>query len=135
MLMLYYSVDFDKGVFLLAAPAAAFVTAALLWWQMLERSGRRTLARGTLAGSLAGALAHYVCWLALMFGAAACHAVTPGCFDSVSGPPIDPLTAFWAAGVYSLFSLYFFGWLTVPAGAAIGALLAWRWFRGVQDSP
>lgn len=133
LLILYFSGGLDKATFLLAAPAAAFATGALLWWQMLERSGTRTIGRGALAGGLAGALAHYPCWLMLMFAAAACHAVFPGCMASVGGPPIDPLNALWAAGVYSLFSLYFVGWLTVPAGAVIGAVLAWRWFRETPD--
>lgn len=135
LLILYFSGDFDKAMFLLAAPLAAFATGALIWWQMLERSYTRSVGRGAFAGGLAGALAHYLCWLILMLGTAACHAMTNGCTASLGDAPIDPLNALWAAGVYSLFSLYFVGWLTVPAGAVIGGVLAWRWFRETPDEP
>lgn len=113
----------DNGFasFLFAAPAAAFVTAALFWW-LLDRPANYTRARGALAGALAGAVAHYVCWLMSMLGMWACHGLTSAC--AVTGDPIGPLEAFWVAAIYSFFSLLFFGWLTVPAGAIIGAGVA-----------
>jgi hypothetical protein len=112
------------GVFLLAAPIAAFATAALFWWWLLDRPAIHSRTRGAIAGALAGAVAHYACWLLLLLGASACHAVTGACADSFGDGPIGPLDALWAAALYSLFSLLFYGWLTVPAGALVGALVA-----------
>jgi hypothetical protein len=112
------------AVFLLAAPIAAFATAALFWWWLLDRPSIHTKTRGAIAGALAGAVAHYVCWLLLMLGASACHAVLGACADSLGDVPMGPVDALWAAGLYSLFSLLLFGWLTVPAGAMAGALVA-----------
>ncbi len=110
--------------FLFAAPAAAFATAALFWWWLLDRPANYTRARGAMAGALAGAVAHYMCWLMLMLGASAYHALTGELTGSLGDSPMGPLDAFWMAAVYSLFSLYICGWLTVPAGAIIGAKVA-----------
>jgi hypothetical protein len=110
--------------FLFAAPAAAFATAAVSWWWLLDRPANYTLARGAMAGALAGAVAHYLCWLLLMLGASAYHALTGGFTGSLGDSPIGPLDALWMAAVYSLLSLYICGWLTVPAGAMIGAAVA-----------
>lgn len=110
--------------FLIAAPAAAFVAAALSWRWLVDRPAIYTRARGATAGALAGAIAHYFCWLMLMLGASAYHALTGGFVGSLGDAPIGPLHALWAAALYSLFSLYICGWLTVPAGAMIGAAVA-----------
>lgn len=112
------------AMFLLAAPIAAFATAALFWWWLLDRPAIHTRTRGAVAGALAGAVAHYFCWLLLMLGVWSCHGVTGACADSLGDGPVGPLDALWAAALYSLLSLYFYGWLTVPAGALAGAMVA-----------
>jgi hypothetical protein len=109
---------------LVAAPAAAFVCGATLWWLIMERRGRSGTARGVLTGAIAGAVAHYLCWLLLIWASSACHAITGGCTDSLGQAPMSPLHAIPAAAVYSGFSLVFYGWLTIPAGGLIGGLLA-----------
>jgi hypothetical protein len=117
--------------FLLAAPLAAFATSVFFWWWLLDRQGRYTSGRGAWAGALAGAIAHYPCWLLLMFGSYACFSLTGGCTGSLGDGPMSPLDALWAAAMFSLFSLLFYGWLTIPAGAVIGALVArWRVTQG-----
>ena len=41
-------------------------------------------------------------------------------------PPGDPLNGLWGAGALALWSLLFFGWLTLPVGGLVGAvLLVW----------
>jgi hypothetical protein len=109
---------------LVAAPAAAFATGKLLWWLLMERSGRSDTARGVLTGVIAGTVAHYLCWYLLIGGAFACHAVTGGCTASLGDAPMNPLQAVPAAALYSGISLVFYGWLTIPAGGLLGGLLA-----------
>jgi hypothetical protein len=109
---------------LLAAPAAAFVTGKLLWWLLMERPDRSGTARGVLTGAIAGAVAHYPCWLLLIGASSACHAITGGCTDSLGEAPMNPLQALPAAAVYSAVSLVFYGWLTIAAGGLLGGLLA-----------
>jgi len=109
---------------LVAAPIAAFVAGKSSWWLLVSRKARTGLPRGVLAGALAGAVGHSICWYMLLVGAFACHVTTGGCTDSLGQPPMNPLHAFAAAAGYSAFSLVFYGWLTVPAGALLGGLLA-----------
>jgi hypothetical protein len=124
ILIVYTATGDGYAGFLLASPIAAFATAALFWWWLLDRPAIHTKTRGAIAGALAGAVAHYVCWLLLLLGASACHAALGACTNSLGDGPMGPVDALWAAALYSLFSLLFFGWLTVPAGALAGALVA-----------
>jgi hypothetical protein len=110
--------------FLLAAPSAAFLTGAFLWWLLLARKGLYGTARGALAGAVAGALAHWVCWMFMLIGSNLCNAITGGCTGSLGDAPMGLLEAIPATLLFSGFSLLFFGWITVPAGALIGGLLA-----------
>jgi hypothetical protein len=123
---------------LLAAPAAAFVSGKALWWLLMERGGRSGTARGVLTGAIAGAIAHYFCWLLLILASSACHAITGGCTGTLGEAPMHPLQAIPAALVFSAVSLVLYGWLTVPAGGLIGGLLATvrrRSIRGPAPAP
>lgn len=114
----------DYEWFLLAAPVSAFVTAMFFWWLIVVRKQQYGTMRGALAGAVSGAVAHYVCWYLILVGAAICHLVTGGCTGSLGEAPMNPIFALAGAGVYSGLSLLFFGWITVPAGALIGGILA-----------
>jgi hypothetical protein len=109
---------------LVAAPAAAFLSGSTLWWLLMERRDRSGTARGVLTGAIAGAVAHYPCWLLLLWASSACHAITGGCTGSLGDAPMNPLQAIPAAAVYSGVSLVFYGWLTILAGGLLGGLLA-----------
>jgi hypothetical protein len=110
--------------FLVAAPAAAFLTGAVLWWLLLARKGLYGTARGALTGAAAGALAHWVCWMFILIGSNVCFALTGGCTGTLGDAPMGLLEAVPATLLFSGFSLLFFGWFTIPAGALIGGLLA-----------
>jgi hypothetical protein len=110
--------------FLVAAPAASFLTGAFLWWLLLARKGLYGTARGALTGAAAGAVAHWVCWMFILIGSNLCNALTGGCTGSLGDAPMGLLEAIPATLLFSGFSLLFFGWITVPAGALIGGLLA-----------
>ena len=106
------------------AAVAAFITASLLWWLVVERRTRFTKLRGALAGALAGLLAHWVCWYLVIGGAWLCNVTTGGCTGSLGDAPMNPLQAIPGAAVLSLWSLVFFGIVTVPFGALAGLALA-----------
>jgi len=50
-------------------------------------------------------------------------------YSSLGEPPLNVIEAIPAALVFSFWSLLFFGWITVPAGALIGAsaIAAIKW--------
>jgi hypothetical protein len=65
-----------------------------------------------------------------LLGNYAFAAATGGRLGGEAGA-IDPLSATWAALACVFWSLLLFGWLTLPAGAALGAGYAkWRRDRG-----
>ncbi len=109
----------DAGL-MLSAPASAFLTGAAIWWCMQPATGSMSPRRGAIAGALAGAIGHYPFWVFVLLAATACPAQDGSC-----GWPADAWTTllegFSAALLLSLASLIVVGWLTVPAGATLGA--------------
>ena len=120
-------------LFFLPAGLGAFVTALGFWWLMVERGARHTLMRGALAGASAGVVAHYVCWYLLLLGNFARAAMAGETLGGNAGA-IDPLNALWGAAAFTFWSLIIFGWLTLPAGALLGAGYA-KWRRRRLGSP
>lgn len=113
------------GLFLACAPLAAFLTGFGLWCRLIERKRRTRLRAGILTGALAGTLAHYLCWY-LMILSLYLEYLWLGTTSSLGEPPMDPLQALLGAAAFSLFSLFLFGWLTIPAGALLGWLIILR---------
>ena len=116
----------DYAAFPAYTTLAAALTGAGLWWLLVARLGLYRPLRGAFAGGLAGIVAHYLCWYLAILANNVCYWGWGGCQASLPGPPVDPLNGLWAAAILALGSLFFFGWLTVPAGALIGGLWAAR---------
>ena len=110
----------------LAAGLSAFGTTAFFWGLIVARRNRYSAKAGALAGALSGIVSHYTCWYLYLIGANICYWLTEGCTSSLGEPPLDLLNGLWGTLVFSLISLMFLGWLTVPLGMAIGALWAWK---------
>ncbi|NPV78340.1 MAG: hypothetical protein HPY59_18445 [Anaerolineae bacterium] len=121
------------GWFLVAAPLAGFLAGGTFWRLVAQRNKRSVLA-GAFAGALAGTASHFLCWYLVFAATAVCYALTSRCTDSLGDPPANLLQALVGAAVYSGVSLFFFGWLTIPAGGLLGALLAWLQ-RRTHSSP
>jgi len=107
-------------------PAAALGGAfsAMLMWRVFV-SGRiqGRIWRGALAGGLASIFGHFLTiYLAILYQNL-CFTLWGGCTSSLGEPPAGPLLGLAGALAMSAFSLLFFGWLTVPLGVLLGALL------------
>ena len=112
--------------FFLPAGLAAFLTAFALWWLVVERTAKLTAVRGAVAGAIAGIAAHYVCWYFMLLGNFF-RALAVGEAVGGNAGAVDPLNALGGAAAFTFWSLLLFGWLTFPAGAALGAAYAkWR---------
>lgn len=116
-----------------AAALGGAVAGGPAWWLAVERRDRPTLGRGIVAGAAAGTLSHPVMWVVAGIGAAALVVLDSGL------PPLSELSGAVGAlvGAYFLFTIAGFvltGVLTVPAGAATGAVLAYVRAR-VEDLP
>ena len=94
---------------------AAFLTGWLLWRALAAT--RPGVVRGAVAGAFTGVLAPAVCSVIL--------SVAARVQDVLAGAPVGPGAAvqgFFLAVLMGLLSLYYAGWVTVPLGAAIGAV-------------
>ena len=112
--------------FFVPTTLAAFGTGAAFWRVLPERMPHRRLVWGTLAGALAGMVSHYFAWYLQLLGFNICYWLTGGCVSSLGEPPIDLLNGLWGTFIFSLVSLMFLGWATMPLGMLVGAIWAWR---------
>ena len=100
----------------LTAGASAFTTGVLLWRILLWRRSNGHRARGWVAGMLVGILSHPVAWfltLAFFDAGGRFQVPTPG----------QVLAALFGAAAYAYTSLVTLGWLTVPVGLCLGAVM------------
>ena len=112
--------------FPLAAGLGAFGTTAFFWWLIVARRAGYNAWSGAMAGGLSGIVSHYACWYLYLLGANICYGLTGGCVSSLGEPPIDLLNGLWGTLIFSLVSLMFVGWITVPLGIAVGAWWVWQ---------
>lgn len=111
--------------FMVAAPVAAFMAGSLFWRLVVVRPAAFNWRRGASAGALASVLAHFLCWYLLVAGTYVTELVFQPPLPRGQGAP-DLLQSVAAAGVFSAWSLALTGWLTLPAGGLLGAVLASR---------
>lgn len=106
----YDAIGEGYGVFMVAAPIASFISGLLFWWSFVVRRGREgRLPPAIAAGVCAAISANFMTWFLVA---------------SVSSP--ERGLAAPASLVYGSWSLYLLGWIFVPVGAALGALLVVR---------
>ena len=119
-----HAVGTDWWSIVAASGLAAFAVSYLLW-QVLCSPARPTSPRhGVLAGALTGVLAHPVAWyLAVVWTYLRSHPLFP------NGKLVGPIEGLGVSFVYAFFGVILTGWITVPAGALAGWLLARR--RGI----
>ena len=100
---------------------AAFAVSFVLWRVICSRDRPLSVRRGALAGALTGLLAHPVAWyLAVVWTYSRGRPLFPG------GKPVGPIEGLPVSLVYAFFGVILTGWITVPAGAIAGWLLARR---------
>ncbi|WP_051023994.1 hypothetical protein [Thiorhodovibrio frisius] len=122
----FYSATGDGWQLLpICATLAAFLTGFGLWFWLIERRQATRRRAGILTGALAGALAHYLCWYLLILSANLDY-LWFGTTSSLGEPPMNPFQGLAGAAAFSAFSLFLFGWVTIPAGALLGGLMIGR---------
>lgn len=111
----------DYSMFYISAPAAAYLTGMAVWRLFVNKTYSRV--RMISAGFVSGIISHYVCWLFTNICFSICYYLTGGCTDSFGNPPSHITEQFSGSFYLSLLSLWFAGWLTIPAGI-IAALIS-----------
>jgi hypothetical protein len=100
---------------LVAAPLTAFFCGIGCWGIFMARGQKVSFWRGVWVGALVALLSHPLVWYGTIL------------YFYLAGEPgaLNPIEGLWASLVYGLVSLIFIGWLTVPAAAITGGLLAY----------
>lgn len=107
---------------------ASFLVGSFLWWRLVARRVAITVKRGLLTGLLIVPLSHYLVWYLSFLTGNFSYWILGQKVGSLDEPPIDPLNGIWAAIPLALWSLLFYGWLTLPLGATIGGILSF-WIK------
>lgn len=100
---------------LVAAPLTAFFCGVVCWWLFVARGQKVSFWRGVWVGALVALLSHPLVWYGSIL------------YFYLAGEPhtLNPLEGLLASLLYGLVSLIFAGWLTLPAAALTGGLLAY----------
>jgi hypothetical protein len=110
----------DWKVMIFAAPLSAAVIG-LVAWALITSFGRSVkIWKGIAVGALAGSISHFFAWYSSIV-----VLYLQGTVTSLDEPTIGPgFEGIWTSLVLTLFSLAFAGWITIPVGGAVGALIA-----------
>ena len=109
-------------MFIIAAPAATFLCAYILWQRIIGVAEVICPGKLILIGFLTGSISHYLCWLLLNIGLNICYVTTGGCTSSLAEPPIPVWQMTYLGLIYTGISLLFLGWITIPASIAFAFL-------------
>jgi hypothetical protein len=109
---------------LAVAVLSGFLTSLVMWWAIVGRARKSGVGRGLIAGIACGVLIHPVCWSLACAG----NSLMIWLGNSPRQPLGElPLTVpHEVVGVLALsvWSLLFYGWITVLGGALAGGVLA-----------
>ena len=112
---------------LAVAVLSGFLTSLVIWWAIVGRARKSGVRRGLISGITCGVLIHPVCWS--LAGAGNCLMILLGRWprQPLGEQPLTVPHEVLAVFALSLWSLLFYGWMTVVAGALTGgALGTWR---------
>lgn len=101
-------------IFVGIAPLVGLLVGLPTWYLVIELPGRATTHRGVVYGVLSSLIAHPLMWMSLSVLSAI---LSGGGIGTALSEDIQSVI------LYSLFSLIFVGWITIPIGGCAGHLL------------
>ena len=111
--------DSWKGLWMFTGTASFVVGYALSRW-LVERREQCSSVRLVWVGSLIALLSHWLCW----YGFLVVNYIRSEFFGGAVDPDvINPWLGLGVACGYTLFSMAFFGWLSVPTAIFLGIWL------------
>jgi hypothetical protein len=112
---------------LAVAVLSGFLTSLVVWWAIVGRARKSGVGRGLITGIACGVLIHPVCWSLAVAGNSLIIWLGVSPRQPLWGQPFT--VSHEVAGIlaFSVWSLLFYGWVTVVAGALAGTVLgAWQ---------
>lgn len=107
-------------VFSLAAALASLLVGPLFWWLLIMRPRQLTLSRGIFVGSLGSLVAHPLTWFLVLVVAS----LGGNTILFLKVEHVAPIEILLAIPIYSVYSLFYVGWLTTLVGGVVGGILA-----------
>ena len=107
-------------VFSLAAALASLLIGPLFWWLFIIRPRQLTLSRGIVAGILGSLVAHPLTWFLVIVVAS----LGGNTILFLRVEHVTPIEILQAIPIYSVYSMFYVGWLTTLVGGVVGGNLA-----------
>jgi hypothetical protein len=112
---------------LAVAVLSGFLTSLVVWWAIVGRARKSGVGRGLISGIACGVLIHPVCWSLAVAGNSLMILLGVSPRQPLRGQPFTVSHEVVAILAFSVWSLIFYGWMTVVAGALTGGVLGtWR---------
>src|SRR5262245_9539777 len=112
---------------LAVAVLSGFLTSLVVWWAIVGRARKSGVGRGLISGIACGVLIHPVCWSLAVAGNSLMILLGVSPRQPPWGQPFTVSHEVVAILAFSVWSLIFYGWMTVVAGALAGGVLGtWR---------
>lgn len=109
-------------VFIFAAPLSIFTIGGVLW-KLLIGTDKTTITKVVVLGIVTGSLSHYFTFLFLSIIMNICYWTFGGYTDSLGEPPASIVSIIGGSLLFSFFSLFMYGWITVPASIISGIIM------------
>ncbi len=115
----------DWSWFPASAGLASLLASSLLWYFFPGRKPGSVSRVGLMLTMASGAvLAHYLAWYIQITGFYICWTGFNGCAGALGMDIINPFGALVAALGFTMMSLLYAGWLTIPLFATLGYFVA-----------
>lgn len=122
----YTAIGDGYEVLIIAIPVSFFLINALCEKYIIKDWTKASGIRVLVAISFSTVLSHYFTFILLIIGANLCYWITNSCTSSMGEAPaaiIDGILYGWGP---TLFSLIFFGWITMPFSIVLGFILKYH---------
>jgi hypothetical protein len=112
------------------AVLSGFLTSLVTWWAIVGRAHDSGVGRGLISGLVSGVLIHPVCWSLICAGNSLTILLGMSSRQPLGELPLTVGHELVAVFSFSVWSILFYGWLTVVAGALAGGALGG--YRGTR---
>jgi len=110
----------DWAILMPAAAIATFLVTVMGTWLLLSYLHPVRVWKGIAVGFIAGLLAHPLTWYLTSL-----YLYLTGATSSLGDSTLNPVEAIGGTLIFSLFSLAFAGWISIPISAITGGLVAY----------
>jgi hypothetical protein len=112
---------------LVVAVLSGFLTSLVMWWVIVGRARKSGIGRGLICGIACGVLIHPVCWSLAGVGNSLMIWLGKSPRHPLGELPLTVPHEVIGVSALSVWSLLFYGWFTVLAGALAGGAIGTWW--------